>query len=131
MAHGDQPFLLNEPDPPPPRPERPQRAEYDDGPPRRGRDEHDAPGRRFDRGDRGGPPLERFRIELGHRDGIRPAQIVATIAGEAGISGRMVGHIDIQDTYCTVELPTGMPREILERLRRQRINRKPFAISRA
>jgi ATP-dependent RNA helicase DeaD len=133
MAHGDQPFLLDEPELPPPRPERPQRddrPQRDERPERRNFEDGDRP-KRFDRAPGGGAPLEPYRIELGHRDGIRPAQIVATIAGEAGISGKMIGHIDIFEDYCTVDLPTGMPREILERLRRQKINRKPLRIARA
>src|SRR5690554_172754 len=57
--------------------------------------------------------MERFRIHVGHADGVTPREVVGAIANEAQIEGRYIGHIRIYDDYCTVDLPAGMPRETM------------------
>ncbi|MFZ0549608.1 MAG: DEAD/DEAH box helicase [Steroidobacteraceae bacterium] len=59
---------------------------------------------------------EMFRVDVGHVHGVRPGDIVGAIANEAGLDGRNIGHIDIRDDHSFVELPGGMPPEILARL---------------
>lgn len=61
--------------------------------------------------------LVSYRIEVGRRDGVAPREIVGAIANEAGIEGRFIGRIDIEDDYSLVDLPEGMPREIFQHLR--------------
>ena len=94
-------------------------------------------GRDSDRGPRGerpmGPPedhMERFRVELGWRDRIKPGNIVGAIANEAGLNGRSIGRIQIFDTHSTVDLPKGMPDEVFQGLRQLRVMNKPLHISR-
>lgn len=53
--------------------------------------------------------MERFRIEVGHNDGVQPGNIVGAIANEAGLKSNHIGHIQIHDCYSTVDLPKGMP----------------------
>ncbi len=80
-----------------------------------------------------GPPeanMERFRLEVGWRDRVKPGNIVGAIASEAGISGRAIGRIRIYDTHSTVELPCGMPDQIFQDLRRLRVMNRELAISR-
>lgn len=60
--------------------------------------------------------LERFRIEVGHEHGVKPANIVGAIANEAELDAQYIGRIDIFDDYSTVDLPEGMPKEILKHL---------------
>ncbi|MBD2423694.1 DEAD/DEAH box helicase [Cyanobium sp. FACHB-13342] len=94
-------------------------------------------GRDGDRGPRGdrpmGPPedhMERFRVEVGWRDRIKPGNIVGAIANEAGLNGRSIGRIQIFDTHSTVDLPKGMPDEVFQGLRQLRVMNKPLQISR-
>lgn len=80
-----------------------------------------------------GPPqegMERFRIQVGRRDGIKPGNIVGAIANEAGIEGEFIGPIKIMDGFSTVDLPEGMPRDIFEQLQQVRVAGKPMRISR-
>jgi ATP-dependent RNA helicase DeaD len=63
-------------------------------------------------------PMSRYRIEVGRRDGVTPREIVGAIANEAGLEGRYIGRITIQDDHSTLDLPDGMPREIQQHLRR-------------
>jgi len=81
----------------------------------------DAPRReRTPRPPRGGDefPMETFRIEVGHVHGVQPGNIVGAIANEADLESRYIGRIDIRDDYSLVDLPEGMPRELLEHLKR-------------
>ena len=91
-------------------------------------------GRGAPRGERPvGPPednMERFRVELGWRDRIKPGNIVGAIANEAGLNGRAIGRIQIFDTHSTVDLPKGMPEDVFQGLRQLRVMNKPLQLSR-
>ena len=56
----------------------------------------------------------RYRVEVGHRHGVKPGNIVGAIANEAGIDSEFIGRIDIYDDFSTVDLPEGMPRSLLK-----------------
>jgi ATP-dependent RNA helicase DeaD len=80
-----------------------------------------------------GPPdanMERFRIEVGWRDRVKPGNIVGAIANEAGLNGRSIGRIRIFDTHSTVDLPKGMPDDVFTDLQRLRVMNKELQISR-
>jgi len=74
-------------------------------------------------------PMQRFRIEVGHRDDVTPREIVGAIANEAEIEGRYIGHIRIFDEYSTVDLPDGMPPETFRTLRKTHVRQKPLNIA--
>jgi ATP-dependent RNA helicase DeaD len=63
----------------------------------------------------------RFRIDVGRSHGVKPGNIVGAIANEAGLDSRFIGHIDIQDNFSLVDLPAGMPQNILHDLKRARV----------
>ncbi|MFO8237385.1 MAG: DEAD/DEAH box helicase [Prochlorococcaceae cyanobacterium] len=90
--------------------------------------------RRAGRGERPqGPPednMERFRVELGWRDRIKPGNLVGAIANETGLNGKSIGRIQIFDAHSTVDLPKGMPEEVFQSLRNLRVLSKPLQISR-
>ncbi len=62
--------------------------------------------------------MESFRIEVGHAHGVKPANIVGAIANEAGLDSKYIGRIDIQDDYTVLDLPEGMPKELLMHLKK-------------
>jgi len=99
-----------------------------------GRDGGRDAGRGAPRGERPmGPPeehMERFRVEVGWRDRIKPGNIVGAIANEAGLNGRSIGRIQIFDTHSTVDLPKGMPEDVFQGLRQLRVMNKSLQISR-
>lgn len=74
--------------------------------------------------------METFRIEVGHRHGVKPGNIVGAIANEAELESRFIGRIDIRDDFSLIDLPEGMPREIMEHLKRVRVAGQPLRISR-
>jgi ATP-dependent RNA helicase DeaD len=76
-------------------------------------------------------PTETFRIEVGHMHGVQPGNIVGAIANEAELDSKYIGRIDIRDDHTLVDLPEGMPREVLEILKKARVAGRPMRIARA
>lgn len=70
-----------------------------------------------------------YRIEIGRRDGVTPREIVGAIANEAGLEGRFIGRIEINEEFSCVDLPDGMPREIAQHLRRVIVCGRPLKLS--
>ncbi|GHE35070.1 DEAD/DEAH box helicase [Vulcaniibacterium thermophilum] len=93
--------------------------------------EDDRP-RRRDGGEPRAPEagMETFRIEVGHVHGVKPANIVGAIANEAELESRYIGRIDIRQDHSLVDLPEGMPREVMEHLKRVRVAGQPLRIRR-
>lgn len=73
--------------------------------------------------------MELFRIEVGHNHGVKPGNIVGAIANETGIDGDHIARIRIEDEYSTVELPAGMPKELINELKKIRVVGQPLNIS--
>ena len=98
---------------------------------RRERDRGD--GRR--RGERPSRPpednMQRYRVEVGHRDRVKPGNLVGAIAGETGLQGRSIGRIQIFDHHSLVDLPKGMPEDVFNNLRRLRVMNRELQISQA
>ena len=67
--------------------------------------------------------MARYRIAVGREQGVLPKNIVGAIANEADMDSRYIGRIDLYDNYSTVDLPAGMPPELLAHLRRARIGK--------
>lgn len=59
-------------------------------------------GERRERGSMSGS--RRYRVEVGHRDGVKPGAIVGAITGEGGLRGSDLGKIDIYPSFSLVEI---------------------------
>ncbi len=132
MAQGERSLIV-----PPDAPMRPKREfrDRDDRFERRG-DRNDR-GPRGDRPERGGEDrprrerrdageMELYRIEVGRDDGVEVRHIVGAIANEGDISSRYIGNIKLFGTHSTIELPKGMPGDVLQHFTRTRILNKPM-----
>ncbi|MCR1002287.1 MAG: DEAD/DEAH family ATP-dependent RNA helicase [Enterobacter cloacae] len=132
MAQGERTLIV-----PPDAPMRPRREfrDRDDRFERRG-DRNDR-GPRGDRPERGGEDrprrerrdageMELYRIEVGRDDGVEVRHIVGAIANEGDISSRYIGNIKLFASHSTIELPKGMPGEVLQHFTRTRILNKPM-----
>ena len=73
---------------------------------------------------------ERYRIEVGHKHGVKPGNIVGAIANEAGLAGEHIGQIEIEENFSLVDLPIGMPKDIFMDLKNVRVCGERMAISR-
>ena len=70
--------------------------------------------------------MQTYRIEVGYQHGVQPGNIVGAIANEADLEARFIGRIDIRDDYTLVDLPEGMPSELLEHLQAVRVASRPL-----
>ena len=103
---------------------------------RRERDDRGSRSERSERGDRSprrerGPRegMTRYRVAVGHREGIKPGQLVGALANEGGIEGARIGRIDIRQSFSTVELPSNLPSATLTKMARARVAGRTLDIS--
>ncbi|MFV2061224.1 MAG: DEAD/DEAH box helicase [Gammaproteobacteria bacterium] len=132
LSQGDTPFLLS--NKPPRRDSKSWDKEDSDRKPRRergrdrdrsSRDRNDRPARKDrdsnrDSGRDSGPAkgMQSYRIDVGHDHGVKPGNIVGAIANEADIDSQYIGRIQISDDHSTIDLPEGMPKEVLSDLKK-------------
>src|SRR5690606_33723383 len=57
---------------------------------------------------------------------IKPGNIVGAIANEADLDSKFIGAIYIYDDYTTVDLPKGMPKDVLQILKKARVAGRPM-----
>ncbi|AOZ72602.1 ATP-dependent RNA helicase [Boudabousia tangfeifanii] len=100
-----------------------------------GRDEPRKAARAGRRGDRETRPvratgaMRRYRVEVGHRDGVRPGAIVGAITNEGGIDGRDLGKIDIFPSFSLVEISGGLEPDASSRIARATVSGRQLRIS--
>lgn len=131
MAQGERSLIV-----PPDAPMRPKREfrDRDDRAPRSDRNDRGPRGDRPERAGEDRPRRERrdvgdmqlYRIEVGRDDGVEVRHIVGAIANEGDISSRYIGNIKLFASHSTIELPKGMPGEVLQHFTRTRILNKPM-----
>jgi ATP-dependent RNA helicase DeaD len=74
--------------------------------------------------------MVRLNLNLGRIHGIRPNDVVGTIAFHADIPGHTIGKIHIQDKFTLVDVPEKFAARVLAkngnyRIRQQMVNIKP------
>ena len=69
-------------------------------------------------------------IGAGRQAGVRPADLVGAITGEAGLTSRDLGAIEIADRFSLVEVPGGMADDVIAALRRSAIRGKKVTVRR-
>ncbi|WP_081298571.1 DEAD/DEAH family ATP-dependent RNA helicase [Gilliamella sp. wkB108] len=125
LAQGERPLIL----PPDPvfKPSRESRDRDSRSGERRLRGDNRETPKRRERRDVG--EMDMYRIEVGKENGIEVRHIVGAIANEADISSRYIGNIKLYETYSTVELPKGMPKDILKHFEKVRVLNQPMKMS--
>ena len=68
--------------------------------------------------------MVRLSLSAGKLDGVRPGDIVGTIAFHANIPGRVIGAIRIQDKQTFVDVPEQYVAQVLEKRDNYQINRQ-------
>ncbi|MFY2764178.1 DEAD/DEAH box helicase [Arenimonas sp. MALMAid1274] len=58
-----------------------------------------------------------FRIEVGYDHGVKPGNIVGAIANEAGLDAKHIGRIEIFEDHTLLDLPDGMPPDVMSHLK--------------
>ena len=120
LAQGKQSLLLDKRKDEP-APATPQRLDAGDEPserkPRRRKRGHDE-------------PQATFRLEVGRRDGVQPANIVGALAHTADLAGSQINGVEIREDHTLVRLPASLSMQMLSKLRRVRVRGKVLDISR-
>jgi ATP-dependent RNA helicase DeaD len=75
-----------------------------------------------------GAEKTRLSMAVGKRDGIRPADVVGSIANEADIPGSDIGPIDIRDDITYVVIPTEHVERVLDKVGRAKFKGRPVGI---
>jgi ATP-dependent RNA helicase DeaD len=82
------------------------------------------------RGANRGGQMTRLYVGAGRAAGIRAQDLVGAITGEAGLTGRQVGDIDIADRFSLVEVPEDLADEVIVALRENKIKGRKVTVSR-
>ncbi len=129
LAQAGKPILMAKES----RPERTEKREKSASK-KPGKDRGERPEKRERRDKSQMPPqdvdMESFRIAVGNSHGVTPGDIVGAIANEAGIESAYIGRIKINDDHSTVDLPSGMPKDLLQHLKKVRVRQQPMLIER-
>ncbi len=71
----------------------------------------------------------RLKINKGKEQGIRPNDIVGTIARHADIPGSLIGKIRIEDKYSYVDVPEELVEQVLKHNGNYRIGKEKFTLA--
>lgn len=74
------------------------------------------------------PAWTRLYFGVGRRDGVRPADIVGAITGEAPVRGEQVGRIEILDTHALVEVDATVAEQVIRALASTTIRGRPAKV---
>ena len=72
----------------------------------------------------------RLYIGAGRRAGIRPADLVGAITGEAGVPSRALGAIEIADRFSLVEVPDELADDIIAAMRKSMLRGQKVTVRR-
>ena len=75
--------------------------------------------------------MVRVSMNLGRADGIRPADIVGTIAFHADIPGHSIGKIFIEDKHSFVDVPESLLGKVLSKKVNYKFRRQPVMVEKA
>ncbi|MFF2266833.1 DEAD/DEAH box helicase [Cellulosimicrobium cellulans] len=70
----------------------------------------------------------RYRLSVGHKDGVMPGGIVGALTNEAGLAGSDVGKIDIFPSFSLVDITAPLDAETMDRISRARVAGKALRI---
>jgi ATP-dependent RNA helicase DeaD len=72
-----------------------------------------------------------LQMSVGKREGVRPADVVGSIANEANIPGRDIGPIDIRDEVTYVGVPERFAEQVIESVGKARFRGRAVNLKRA
>ena len=102
---------------------------------RDGRGSRDGKGSRYGRDSRydreGREDMARLFVNIGKNQNIRPGDVLGAVAGESGISGKLVGSIDMYDNYTFVDVPREYADAVLRAMKDVKIKGKNVHVEKA
>lgn len=75
--------------------------------------------------------MVRLFINVGRKQRVQAKDILGAISGEAGISGKTIGTIDVYDKFTFVEVPKKKAKLVIEKMKNKKIKGNKLNIERA
>jgi ATP-dependent RNA helicase DeaD len=75
--------------------------------------------------------MVRLTLSKGRLHGVRPSEVVSTIATHANIPGSTIGKIHIQDRHTLVDVPEQFAAQVLAMAEKYRIQKQPVRVEMA
>lgn len=73
--------------------------------------------------------MQRFRLEVGKKHGVKPGNIIGCIANEANIDGQMIQNLSIEDNFSFVDLPNDIALSVFSELKKAWVSGQQLNIS--
>lgn len=73
--------------------------------------------------------MQRFRLEVGKKHGVKPGNIIGCIANEANIDGQMIQNLSIEDNFSFVDLPNDIALGVFSELKKAWVSGQQLNIS--
>ena len=73
--------------------------------------------------------MEKYHLSVGKGHGVKPSAIVAAISDLSGLTDKDIGRIELHDRFSFVELPVGLPKSLLNELKKTKVSGEKLAIS--
>jgi hypothetical protein len=71
-----------------------------------------------------------YRLEVGRRHQVNIEMLKLLLVEESGVEMSLIGRIDIRDKHTLIQMPNGMPQELLQHLKKVAINQQILDIKR-
>lgn len=69
-----------------------------------------------------------YKLSVGYQHQVRPGDIVGALVNEADIEKSSIGRIQLFDDFCVVQMPVGMPDNLLSHLKQIKIRGQGISI---
>ena len=73
--------------------------------------------------------MEKYHLSVGKGHGVKPSAIVAAISDLSGLTDKDIGRIELHDRFSFIELPVGLPKSLLNELKKTKVSGEKLAIS--
>ena len=73
--------------------------------------------------------MEKYHLSVGKGHGVKPSAIIAAISDLSGLTDKDIGRIALHDRFSFVELPVGLPKSLLNELKKTKVSGEKLAIS--
>ncbi len=71
-----------------------------------------------------------YRLEVGRKHQVTVDALKRLLVDESGVESCLIGRIDFRDKHTLIQLPSGMPQELLQHLKAVTINQQKLDIKR-
>ena len=75
--------------------------------------------------------MTRCKIQVGHRDGLRPNEVVALLAHKGHVHQSSIGRINIYDNYSEVDIADEVVTNVIKKVGEAKLKRRNIKLAKA